>query len=266
MPTASPKAKTDLKLCEYNKYTPMNFFRGTESSSKTILKSQNETYYFIKLRDFHHVFSKVKIWRFNRAADETRVASIRKYYIDNDTRVVPGCISGWVFGNVLEIYDGWHRYSACMENGDSDMFIYIKVLHTTDMKSVMADFKNINQSVSVPELYFEDGVELKKEVCEKVAKRLCDEYPECRSPSRNPQPQNFNRDNFIDLLSSLNVDYYIENLEIKLWNEIIGLNKEAHYYVKSHNIKTPKKCDYYRFWLFYLNRDYIKSKLESVCV
>ena len=65
------------------------------------------------------------------------------------------------------------------------------------------------------------------------------------------------------MMSSLDIDFSIENLDVKLWQEILGLNLEAKTYVKTHKIYTPKKCDYNKFWLFYLSRDYIKTKLEE---
>lgn len=240
------------------------FFYKTD---KALFRDGNSAYYFMKLKDLCSVFNGIKIWRLNRPVDEVRVYTISKYYIEEAVCVVPGQISGWLNEkNEVEIYDGFHRYSACVNNKMDDMYMYIKVMETDNLHDVISDFKNLNQSVSVPTLYYEQNSEKKKQVCEAIAKRLCDRYPECRSASRNPQPQNFNRDGFIELLSLLSVDFYLENLEVKLWNELVGLNLEAQHYVKTHKIKTPKKCDYYRFWLFYLQREYIKKKLESAAV
>lgn len=206
------------------------------------------------------MFKCVKIWRLNRPVDTLRVEAITTYFSIEEIKVIPGQISGWVNEEEeLEIYDGFHRYSSANDS----MYIYIKILHTKNLEDVIKDFKNINMSVSVPELYLEESTNRKREVCENLAQKMCDTFPNCRSPSRNPQPQNFNRDNFIELISSLNVDFYTRNLEVKLWNEILGLNREARQYTTSHKIKTPKKCDWNNFWLFYLSRDFIRSKLEE---
>lgn len=227
-----------------------------------IYEEEGYSIYFLKLKELKKMFKSIKIWRLNRPVDTVRVEMIHNYFLLEDIKVVPGQISAWVNEeHELEIYDGFHRFSAAKDN----MFVCIKILNTKDNNRVVKDFKNINMSISVPELYLEESTNKKKEVCENLAQKMCDTFPNCRSPSRNPQPQNFNRDSFIELISSLNVDFYTKNIEVKLWNELLGLNKEAKQYVVSHRIKTPKKCEWNNFWLFYLSRDLIRSKLEE-CV
>lgn len=228
--------------------------------NKKIYEEDKYYCYFIKLKELKQIYPIIKIWRLNRPVDDLRVEMIKNYFLLGDVKVIPGQISGWLNENKeLEIYDGFHRYSSAHDN----MYVYIKIMTTSKIEEIIADFKNINMSVSVPELYLEESSNKKKEVCENLAQKMCETFPNCRSPSRNPQPQNFNRDNFIELISSLDIDFYTQNLEVKLWNEILGLNKEAKHYVVSHKIKTPKKCDWNNFWLFYLSRDLIRSKLEE---
>lgn len=229
-------------------------------NNSLLYREDNVSLYFLKLKELRKMFKAIKIWRLNRPADEVRVEMIRNYFLLEKIEVIPGQISGWVNDkNELEIYDGFHRFSSASDS----MYVYIKILNTIDLQDVIKDFKNINMSISVPELYLEESTNIKKEVCENLAQRMCNTFPNCRSPSRYPQPQNFNRDNFIELISSLNIDFYTKNLEIKLWNELLGLNKEAKQYCISHKIKTPKKCEWNNFWLFYLSRDFIRSKLEE---
>jgi hypothetical protein len=223
---------------------------------------EEDTYYidFIKLKDLKKSFKDIKIWRLNRPVDNLRVETIKNHFILDNVKVVPGQISGWVNEiNELEVYDGFHRLCAANDN----MYVYIKVLNSKRNEDCIKDFKMINMSVSVPELYLVETTHTKKKVCEGLAQRMCDTFPNCRSASRYPQPQNFNRDNFIELISTLDIDFHIQNLEVKLWNEILGLNKEAKAYVYHHKIKTPKKCEWNNFWLFYLSREFIKSKLEE---
>jgi hypothetical protein len=229
-------------------------------ASKKLYEEADYYIDFLKLKDLKKSFKTVKIWRLNRPVDHLRVEAIRNYFLLDSVCVIPGQISGWVNeNNELEIYDGFHRISAANDN----MYVFIKILTTKKNEDVIKDFKMINMSISVPELYLSESTNIKKEVCENLANRMCDTFPNCRSVSRYPQPQNFNRDNFIELISSLNIDFYTKNLEIKLWNEILGLNREAKAYTYSHKIKTPKKCEYNNFWLMYLSRDFIKSKLEE---
>lgn len=232
-------------------------------SSNVLYKEEKYSILFLKLKDLKKMFKSVKIWRLNRPVDSLRVEVITSYFTLENVKVIPGQLSGWENeSGELEIYDGFHRFSAANDN----MHTYVKVMHTNNIEDIVKDFKNINMSVCVPELYLDESTNKKKEVCEHLAQKMCDTFPNCRSPSRNPQPQNFNRDNFIELIASLDIDFYIRNLEIKLWNEILGLNREAKQYVASHKIKTPKKCEYNNFWLFYLSRDFIKSKLEESAI
>lgn len=228
--------------------------------NKKIYEENEYSILFIKIKELKNMFKKIKLWRLNRPVDTVRVETIKSFFNITNLKVVPGQIAGWVNEDKeLEIYDGYHRYSSANDS----MYVCIKILYTKDLGQVIKDFKNINRSICVPDLYLEQSSNKKKEVCESIATKMCDTFPNCRSPSRNPQPQNFNRDNFIDLISSLDVDFYTKNLEVKLWNEILGLNKYAQYYVSSNKIKTPKKCEWNNFWLLYLSRDLIKSKLEE---
>lgn len=239
------------------------FFKKTNDSLYEN-KSGDIKLYFITLDKLQNMFKNIKIWRLNRPVDILRVNEIKNFFIEKNSMNIPGQISGWINENKeLEIYDGWHRYCASIQS-EKNMFLFIKIM-SCNHENIIQDFKNLNKSINVPYLYFEENNNKKKQVCEKLAEKLCNSYPNCMSTSRYPQPQNFNRDNFIELLSSLDIDFYIENLEIKLWEELIGLNLEAKNYISSHKIKTPKKCDYNKFWLFYLSKDYIKTKLiESV--
>lgn len=228
--------------------------------SNKLYEHDKQSIYFIKIRDLKSKYPVIKSWNLNRPADEMRVMEIKKYFEDNKVTLIPGQICGWVNEiNQLEIYDGWHRFSACNDT----MYAYVKILHSNNHKDVINDFKLINMSISVPELYLKENTLLKKKVCENLATRLCEKFPDCRSTSRNPQPQNFNRDSFIEMIASLNINFELENVEIKIWTELLGLNKEAQAYTKTHNIKTPKKCQFTGFWLFFLNREFIKVKIEE---
>jgi hypothetical protein len=103
----------------------------------------------------------------------------------------------------------------------------------------------------------------KRQVIESVAQKLCNKFPNNVSASQNCQRQNFNRDNLISMLSNLDVDYFTPNLDVKIYQSLLGINNEASIYVKEHKIVTPKKCDYYKFWLFYLEPETILAKIRN---
>lgn len=96
-----------------------------------------------------------------------------------------------------------------------------------------------------------------------IRDKMCKEFPNFVSPSRRPQRQNFNRDNLIELISSLDIDFSQKNIDVIVFQGLVGLNFYAKDYVTKHKISHPSKCDYYNFYLFYLNHEYIKTALEK---
>lgn len=75
---------------------------------------------------------------------------------------------------------------------------------------------------------------------------------------------NFNRDLLIDYFSTFNIDFKLLNIDIIIYNILINeLNQEAKEKILDGNITYPQKCKKYNFFLFYLNKDYIKNYIES---
>ena len=64
-------------------------------------------------------------------------------------------------------------------------------------------------------------------------------------------------------MQNLEIDFFIENLDVKIYQILLGLNNQAKNYVKTNKITTPKKCDYYQFWLFYLEQQTILVKIKE---
>lgn len=207
--------------------------------------------------------NKIENWTKNRPPDTVRINQIRDFYKITNSKLVPGLISIWNFNNHYIVYDGVHRLLATKEL-DFDMDIIVRIWKTENENDIITDFKSINSAVSIPYIYLQEDNEIKKQVCETVANKLCTLYPNFVSPSRQPQPQNFNRDNLVDLLSNLKVDFTRQKIVDFIINELVGLNKYAEGYVDRYSIKVPNKCHYYKFYLFYLKKDYITSSIERV--
>ena len=199
-------------------------------------------------------------WNKNRPHDTVRVNDIKEHYLKKKTTILPGIIYGWKNNHILEIYDGIHRLLEAFEMGALD--ILIQIYYTDDESLIIEDFKNINKSISVPVIYLEQNNFIKRRVCENVAIHLCEKYPRFISPSRNCHPQNFNRDNVIDLVSKLQVDFGIKNLENIIIQELAGLNYQAKDYVIKNKIQVPQKSNYHNFYLFFLEGSFIRTKLE----
>ena len=205
-------------------------------------------------------------WSKNRQPDDVRIKDVSRYYAENNIMLIPGVIYAWQRPNTdkLEIYDGIHRLLAAYEYGE-DMICILCIKITNNENEIINDFTNINKSISVPSIYLEDTNIFKKMVCQNVVEMLCKKYPTFVSPSRKPYVYNFNRDNLIEFISTFDVDFCKSRIDVEIFNELMGLNAYAEDFVKRNKVDHPKKCNYHKFYLFYLERDYIKTKIELNC-
>lgn len=196
----------------------------------------------------------------NRMVDLIRIDEIKQYYIDNNLDTVPGLIYAWKksASSKLIIFDGIHRIRACLMTG-INMKILLSIYNTNDENDIKKEFENINKNFHVPALYFENDVN-KKKFCENFVQILCDTYPMFISTSKKPNKPNFNKNNFIEFISELNIDFTDENTS-KLLDTVSELNEKA----KSVNmgIKYNQKCAKYGFYLFNLERPEIKNYIEN---
>lgn len=201
-------------------------------------------------------------WEKNRPPDDIRTLQIFQYYIDNNLKIIPGVIYAWEKDNKLYIYDGIHRFLAGQKTNTNMVFL-LQVRKTDKESEIINDFLNLNKSVCVPSIYLEEGSVIKKLVCQNIANMLCKKYPDFVSPSRKPYQYNFNRDNIVEFISTLDVDFTRANIDLLIFNELMGLNYVAQDFVKTKNIKCPKKCNFHKFYLFYLDKSLIKRKIED---
>jgi hypothetical protein len=234
----------------------MNFFK----KDKCIIKDDKFELILTNIRDLGKKYTSIKNWRFNRPVDNSRVDEIKTCLINENAAILPGIIHGWDIDGNLEIYDGFHRMSASMWDGDMKLLIRIC---SSNLDVVKKDFKSINQSISVPYLYLEENNKVKRKIIESVIEKFCERYPKNVSPSRNCQKQNFNRDNFTSILQNLDVDYFIPNLDVKIFQSLVGINSQAKIYTKTNKITTAKKCDFYDFFLFYYDAETILTKIKE---
>jgi hypothetical protein len=203
-------------------------------------------------------------WSKNRPPDKVRIQAISQYYSTNNIQLVPGIIYAWKHPerDYIEIYDGIHRLLASYEQ-TYPMTCIMSIYTTIDEQNIIDDFLNINKSVSVPSIYLDDTNVFKKLICENVAHLFCKSYPQFVSSSRRPCIYNFNRDNFIEYISTFNIDFCKPNIDKQIFNELVGLNHQAHEFIKRNNINCPKKCHTYKFFLFYLDKNFIKTHIEQ---
>lgn len=234
----------------------------TETQTECLIKvSEKQTIQLLKYSDIKQFIN----WNKNRKPDESRIAELKDFYIKNNTVVIPGIIYAWD-NDSLEIYDGIHRLLAAKDiydNYKKNFTILLSVLKTSNENDVILDFKALNKSCPVPILYTEESSLYKRRVCEDVVSELCKRYIQFVSPSRKPYQHNFNRDNTLDWLSEFDIDWTLKGLKDIIIQELNGLNFVAKDFVSRNHIQVPKKCDYHNFYLWYLEKNFIRKKIEN---
>lgn len=206
-------------------------------------------------------------WNKNRPPDPVRVEQIKEYFKLNNVNMIPGIIYGWKNPNndKIMIYDGIHRLLAGKEL-EKPMLCLIQLTTTENEQDIINDFTNINKSVSVPSIYLEETDVLKKLVCQSVSDAFCRKYPAFVSPSRKPYIYNFNRDNLVEFISTLEINFTKPGIDKQIVNEMVGMNFLAKEYVSRNKIEHPKKCQFHNFYLFFLDKSFIKHRLEELLV
>lgn len=195
-------------------------------------------------------------WNKNRQADTIRVDSIRQYYNTEHIEMIPGILSAWETSFVnLEFFDGIHRFLAA---DDHNMTLLVKIYYCEEA-DIYKEFNYINKAESLPSVYLKKNNDKKRRICENVANYLCIEHRSFRSDSARCHKPNFNRDNVIELICNLDINFDIHDLENIL---ILGLNNLN--VSTSRSVKNPKqKCIDDNFYVF-LNDSYeIKKFLEN---
>lgn len=196
----------------------------------------------------------------NRDPDQSRIDLLKS--VLEEEPVVPQIISGWLHDKNLYIYDGIHRITAAKQVS-KDLYVMVKIVTVDDENYVIKDFKNINSAICLPFLYLEENNVFKRHICEQTVSHLMNKFPKNISPSRNHFKQNFNRDNMIDFLSELEINFNQQNLDEKIFKLLMECNDVAKNYVNTQNISFPKKCVLTQFYLMYLDESFIKKYIEE---
>lgn len=230
-------------------------------SIKTIHEDSTSKIIIGKLSNMKNKYKFVN-WSKNRPCDSTRIDSITRFYDKNQVDVVPGVVSCNQIGNDMHVYDGSHRLHAAMKR-ESDMHVMISVKKNWTEDQIKSDFKNINQGVNVPYIYMEESSHVKKAVCEEVVAKLCKQFPTNRSASRFCQKQNFNRDNVIEFVSKLEIDFEESGIAVKIYEIFLQLNGIGKKFVEDGKMNVPKKVVTTGLYMFYLTDDYRKNHIEE---
>lgn len=229
---------------------------------KVIIDTLNFTLYYSNIQYILSNFI-VENWEQNRAPDIIRIKEMREKYIISPKEIIPGIIYAYRVGNKLIIIDGIHRFEA-FKSINTQLSLIIQVYKENVSKEyLLNEFIDINSSVPLPELY--KNIEEKHEkasFCEEVVRKLIEKWPKHVSPSRFNQPQNFNRDNIIDMLSNLDINFKIDNVD-KVFNLLMTLNEQSRKDVESMCIQVPRKCYQNNCFLFYKSFETIKNYIKN---
>ena len=203
----------------------------------------NTTVYAIPMEKFKEL--PIKRWKSNRPPDMSRVTEIHNWM--KQFNRMDGVINLACIGEEgLVCFEGNHRRMA-LKNLDITVLVDI-VWDATD-ESVTHEFRRINESISVPDLYVEetDAVTIANIVG--AVTDFVRRYPTHMVPSSRPQRPNYNRDNFTQELFRIQKELNISIAD--LMTRVYALNEKLALADKTKlTDKTIKKCSTSGLWLF----------------
>ena len=162
----------------------------------------NQTIYLCQKSDLD--VKNINNWKFNRPADEVRLNCIRKHYDESKIDLIDHIIYAWDDGNgTLQIYDGWNRFLSAR----ASMKLLLCVWQTKDASEIQNHFKALNSAVPVPEMYQEDTDVHKKSLIDAAIKHLEFNFASLKKPTKKPRAPHYNRDNMIQMLSDLDIQW-----------------------------------------------------------
>lgn len=246
---------TKFVISENNEILEKNF------EIKTIFENENGKLIIANSSLIKNNYN-IRNWNKNRPVCNVRVKEIIEYYKNSNLELVPGIIYTWLNNDIYYIYDGLHRFTALKEL-EKDFKILLYINFTKNENDIVSDFVNINKSIPIPSVYIENEQLIKKQICQSIADQLCRKYPKFISASRNPHVYNFNRDLLVEYISTFNINFQTKNIDKIVFKILIKLNDHAKTKIKESNIVYPNKCDKYDFYLFYLDKNYIKEQVEN---
>jgi len=190
----------------------------------------------------------IKQWKFNRPPDITRLAEIRSWM--TEFKRMDGVLNlAYISGEGIVCFEGNHRRLAL---DGLDITVFADVLWDVTDEIVVHEFRRLNKSICVPDLYVTENHYAVRENIEKAVQEFRKKYPSMESTSGRPQRPNFNRDKLTDELFRLHKELgiSIEDLMIKLnsLNETLKVSDKSKL---SESIK--QKCEKSGLWLFAWN-------------
>jgi hypothetical protein len=203
----------------------------------------NTTVYVLPMEIFKQL--DIKVWKFNRPPDMTRVEEIRETMKKNNR--MDGMINlAYITNEGLVCYEGNHRRLALEGN---DFVVFLDILWDVTNEQVTEEFKRLNKSVSVPELYIsETDATIRLEI-EQFVSEFRKKFKDHESSSTKHSRPNFNRDNLTDQILRLHKELMIPISQVSA--RLYALNDKYSLRDKSKlSDSIKKKCEKSGLWLF----------------
>ena len=187
----------------------------------------------------------IKQWKFNRPPDLSRLSEIRAWM--SEFKRMDGVLNlAYVLGEGLVCFEGNHRRLAL---DGIDITVFVDILWDVSHEVVVHEFRRLNKSICVPDLYVTENHYAVRDSVEKAVQEFRKKYPSMESSSGRPQRPNFNRDKLTDELFRVHKELgiSIEDLMVKLssLNETLKASDKT----KLSDL-VKQKCEKSGLWLF----------------
>jgi hypothetical protein len=187
----------------------------------------------------------VKQWKYNRPPDMNRVPEIHEWM--KTFQRMDGVLNlAYISGEGLVCFEGNHRRLA-LEN--LQIVVLIDIVWDATDEIVTYEFRRLNKSVCVPDLYITDTTSSLRVEIEDAVAEFRKKFPGNESTSGKPNRPNYNRDKLTDELTRIQRERVIPVSE--LMNRLYVLNDTYSQYDKSKlSSKIRTKCEETGLWLF----------------
>jgi len=190
----------------------------------------------------------VKQWKYNRPPDMTRVPEIHDWM--KQFQRMDGILNlAYIAGEGLVCFEGNHRRLA-LEG--LDIVVFVDILWDATNEIVTHEFRRLNKSVCVPDLYVIENDSTLRGDIEKVVAEFRRKYPTLESNSGRPQRPNYNRDKLTDDILRIHKDSAIPISEIMTKLELLNESHKLKDRLKLSE-KVIQKCESSGLWLFAWN-------------
>jgi len=184
-------------------------------------------------------------WKYNRPPNLERIPEIHLWM--KQFNRMDGVINlAYISGEGLVCFEGNHRRLA-LEG--LEIPVLIDILWDASHEIVTHEFKRLNKSICVPEIYLVESESSLRGEIEKAISDFRKKFSKMESNSGRPQRPNYNRDKFTDEIMRLQKELNITISELMV--KIYDMNESYKTKDKSKLAeKTISKCENSGLWLF----------------